>query len=86
MSYFNERAKDPQTLQLRQNCFADLAEHLVVQAVPLAAAQATNLMGETDSVSGEGWGGLLAAAQATSRLGETRLGESRSEGLWNAVH
>ena len=49
-AYFNKYARDPVTMQLRPNCFADLAEHLVIQAVPLAAAQAVNLMGESDPV------------------------------------
>ena len=40
-------------MQLRPNLFTDLAEHLVAQSVPLAAAQATNMMGETDPVRGE---------------------------------
>ncbi|GAX73696.1 hypothetical protein CEUSTIGMA_g1148.t1 [Chlamydomonas eustigma] len=47
-SYFREHALDPATLQLRPNLFADLAEHLVVQTVPVASAQALNIMGETD--------------------------------------
>ena len=45
-------ARDQTTMQLRPNLFTDLAEHLVAQSVPLAAAQATNMMGETDPVRG----------------------------------
>ena len=50
MSYFNDYARDHASLQIRPNLFADLAEHLVAQAVPLAVAQVTNLMGESDPV------------------------------------
>ncbi|KAG1661347.1 hypothetical protein FOA52_005909 [Chlamydomonas sp. UWO 241] len=37
--YWSLHARDPVTKQLRPNCFADLAEHLVAQQVPMAAAQ-----------------------------------------------
>ena len=50
----------------------------------MAAAQVRNLMGETDSVSGGGWGGLLAAAHATNLMGETDSVSTRMErGLSN---